>query len=260
VSRARRALVTGGARGLGEGVAARLVRDGAGVALLDRDPAVHDTAAAIGASHPGARVLGLVVDVRDVAAVEAAVGAAADALGGIDVLVNNAGVGGPATALVDTPPDELRRVVEVNLLGAMHVAAAVARRMVAQGTGGGIVNIGSMFGQRGVAGSAAYCASKGGVALLTQSLALELAPHGIRVNTIAPGNMATEMHWDDLRATAAAEGLPFEAVVARIRASVPLGRHGTGDDVAGAVAWLTSDDAGYVTGQTIGVNGGVLLT
>ena len=126
--------------------------------------------------------------------------------------------------------------------------------------GGAIVNLGSIFGQQGVAGGAAYCASKGGVALLTHSLSLELAPFRVRVNTIAPGNMASEMHWEDLRAQAAARGSSFEEEAERVRASIPLGRHGTGEDLAGAVVWLLSDDASYVTGQTIGVNGGVLLT
>jgi NAD(P)-dependent dehydrogenase (short-subunit alcohol dehydrogenase family) len=117
-----------------------------------------------------------------------------------------------------------------------------------------------MFGQRGVPFGASYCASKGGVALLTQSLALELAPHGVRVNTVAPGNMATDMHFDELRARADRNGSSFDDEVAAARAEVPLGRHGTADDVAGAIAWLASGDADYVTGQTIAVNGGMLLT
>jgi NAD(P)-dependent dehydrogenase (short-subunit alcohol dehydrogenase family) len=257
---AQRVLVTGGARGLGAAIGARFVRDGAAVALLDVSPDVTATATNLETAHAGALVVPLVADVADAEAVEAAVDEAVRGLGGLDVLVSNAAIGGPSSPLADTPVAALRRVLEVNLLGAMLVAAAGARHMIRQGTGGAIVNLGSMFGQQGVAGGAAYCASKGGIALLTHSLALELAPHGIRVNTVAPGNMATGMHWDDLRARAAAEGIAFEDVVERVRSSVPLDRHGTGDDVAGAVAWLASDDAAYVTGQTIGVNGGVLLT
>jgi NAD(P)-dependent dehydrogenase (short-subunit alcohol dehydrogenase family) len=134
---------------------------------------------------------------------------------------------------------------------------AAATVMIGQGSGGVIVNVGSVFGQQGVAGGAGYCASKAGVALLTHSLALELAPHGIRANTIAPGNMATEMHWDELRSRAARSGTTFDGQVELVKASVPLGRHGTGGDIAGVVAWLVSPDAGYVTGQTIGVNGGI---
>lgn len=255
-----RALVTGGARGLGEAVASRLVREGGDVVLVDVAPEVGTTAERVGALREGAMALPLVGDVTDEAFVERSVAASVERLGGLDVLVNNAGIGGPTADLVDTPTAEIRRVLDVNLLGAFLVARATARAMITQRTGGSIVNIGSIFGQRGVAGAAAYCASKGGMALLTHSLALELASHGIRVNTIAPGNMATEMHWAALRDRAKRAGTSFEEEVERVRASIPLGRHGAGEDVAGAVAWLISEDASYVTGQTIGVNGGVVLT
>ena len=253
-----RALVTGSARGLGEAVAARLVCDGWSVALFDCALAVSDTAARLAALRDAATVLAFTGDVRDADRVDGVVAEVVSRLGGIDLLVNNAGVGGPSSDLVDTPLDEVRQVLDVNLLGAFIAARTVARAMIEGGGGGCIVNLGSFYGQQGVAGAAAYCASKGGVALLTQSLALELAPHGIRVNTIAPGNMATEMHWEGLRADAALQGTRFEDEA--VRASIPLGRHGSGDDIAGAVVWLAGADAAYVTGQTIGVNGGVLLT
>ena len=240
-----RALVTGGARGLGAAVAARIVRDGGRVAVID-------VTAGDGVDFAG--------DVSDEEFVAGAVPAAAERLGGLDLLVNNAGVGGSEADAVDTPAAVFRRVLEVNLVGSFLVARAAAAVMIAQGTGGSIVNFGSTFGQQGVAGGSAYCASKGGVALFTHSLALELAPYGIRVNTIAPGNMATEMHWDYLRKLAARSGTTLDEEVERVCASVPLGRHGTGEDIAGAVVWLASEDASYVTGQTIGVNGGVLLT
>ncbi len=254
----RCALVTGAARGLGAATAGRLVSDGWAVALLDVSETVHQTAT--GLAGTGGTAFGLVADVSVEEQVEQAVADAEDRLAGLDLVVNNAAIGGPATHLVDTHTHELRRVLEVDLLGAMLVARACARRMIARGSGGVIVNLGSIFGQRGVAGGAAYCAAKGGVTLLTHSLALELAPHGIRVNTIAPGNMATEMHWADLRVRAEEEGRSFEEIVEEVRDTIPLRRHGTGEDVAGTVAWLASDDATYVTGQTIGVNGGVLLT
>jgi NAD(P)-dependent dehydrogenase (short-subunit alcohol dehydrogenase family) len=239
-----RAIVTGAARGLGAGVAARLERDGGEVVRIDLlgDPGV------------------VVADVADEAQAEAAFASALEQLGGLDLLVNCAGIGGPGSAVADTPLAEFRRTLDVNLVGAFVMARAAARALTAQGTGGAIVNIGSMFGQRAVAFGASYCASKGGLALLTQSLALELAPHGIRVNTVAPGNMATAMHFDELRSRAGRNGRTFEEEVDAARAEVPLGRHGTDGDVAGAVAWLASDDASYVTGQTIAVNGGVLLS
>jgi NAD(P)-dependent dehydrogenase (short-subunit alcohol dehydrogenase family) len=257
---AMRALVTGGARGLGEAVAARLVRDGWDVALLDLAPSVAQTAERIASLREGARLLAFNGDVCDEETVDGALAETVSAFGGLDLLVNNAGMGGPSTDLLDTPTEEIRRVLDVNLLGAFIAARRAARVMVDQGSGGSIINIGSIYGQQGIAGGAAYSASKGGITLLTHSLALELAPHGIRVNTIAPGNMATEMHFESLRKDAEQKGTGFEQELEAIRGSIPLGRHGTGDDIAGAVAWLASEDASYVTGQLIGVNGGVILT
>ena len=255
-----RAIVTGAARGLGAAVADRLVRGGASVALVDVNAEVEKVAGRLSGIRPDSVAVGLVADVSDEAACEAAVSRATSVLGGVDVLVNNAGIGGPDTTVIDTPVMEFRHVLEVNLTGTFLASRAAARVMVGQGTGGAIVNLGSIFGQQGVAGGAGYCASKAGVALLTHSLALELAPHGIRVNTISPGHMATEMHWAELRSRAAALGTSFDEQVVLARESVPLGRHGTGEDIAGTVAWLVSADAAYVTGQTIGVNGGIWLS
>jgi len=255
-----RAVVTGAARGLGEAVAVRLAADGASVALIDIGREVERTAGRISPASEAGQVIGIVADVADETACDAAIAQAAGALGGVDALVNNAGVGGPDTHVVDTAFRDFWRVVQVNLGSAFLGSRAAARIMIEQGSGGAIVNIGSIFGQQGVAGGAGYCASKAAIALLTHSLALELAPHDIRVNTIAPGNMATEMHWDELRSRAAASGTTFEQQVDRVLRGVPLRRHGTGADVAGAIAWLISGDASYVTGQTIGVNGGVWLS
>ena len=255
-----KAIVTGAARGLGERIATRLVAEGADLALLDVDAAVEPTAERLGAEGSGSRVIAVSCDVSDEDVVDAAVTRVCEELGGLDLLVNNAGIGGPSTEVCETSAAEFRRVIEVNLVGSFLMARACARTMVSSGTGGVIVNLGSIFGQQGVANGAGYCASKGGLALLTHSLALELAPHAIRVNTVAPGNMLTEMHLDDLRIAASARGVPLEDEVERVRTSIPLGRHGDGDDIAGTVVWLASADASYITGQTIGVNGGVLLT
>jgi len=260
-----RAIVTGAARGLGAAIAGRLARDGADVVLLDVSADVTATAERLGSTgdakaRQGQVALGLVADVSDERACAAAVDRAVSAIGGVDVLVNNAGIGGPDTDVTGTSLTEFRRVLDVNLTGTFLMCRAVAKVMIGQGSGGAIVNLGSVFGQQGVAGGAGYCASKAAVALLTHSLALELAPRGIRANTIAPGNMATEMHWDELRSRAARSGTAFDEQVEVVRTSVPLGRHGTGDDIAGVVAWLVSPDAGYVTGQTIGVNGGIWLS
>ncbi len=241
-----RAIVTGAARGLGAAIAGRLARDGADVVLLDVSADVTATADRLagggrrGDVADGQVAVGLVADVSDEIASAAAVERAVHTLGGVDVLVNNAGIGGPDTDVAGTSLAEFRRVLDVNLTGTFLMCRAVAAVMIGQGSGGAIVNMGSVFGQQGVAGGAGYCASKAGVALLTHSLALELAPHGIRVNTIAPGNMATEMHWDELRSRAARSGTVFGEQVEMVKAAIPLGRHGTGDDIAGTVAWLVS--------------------
>ena len=257
-----KAVVTGAARGLGEAIAARLAADGASVALIDISPDVTATAERIAAGlPPGAgRVTGIAADVAGEAACQAAISQADAELGAIDALVNNAGIGGPDTLVVDTTFGDFWHVLQVNLGSAFLASRAVARLMIARATGGAIVNLGSIFGQQAVPGGAGYCASKAAVALLTQAMALELAPHGIRVNTIAPGNMATQMHWDELRSRARASGTTFEEQVDRVARSVPLRRHGTGSDIAGAITWLISADASYVTGQTIGVNGGAWLS
>jgi NAD(P)-dependent dehydrogenase (short-subunit alcohol dehydrogenase family) len=254
-----RSIVTGAARGLGEGIAARLAADGGRVALLDVDDAVIATAERLQAADPSSLVFAIRCDVSEESDVVSAVGEATERLGGLDLLVNNAGIGGPSSTVMDLSVEDFRRVIDVNLVGTFLMSRACARPMADDG-GGCIVNIGSILGQQGVANGAAYCASKGGVALFTHSLALELAPFAIRVNTIAPGNMLTEMHLADLRVLAAERGVRLEDEVEGVRRTVPLGRHGTAEDVAGAVAWLASPDASYVTGQTIDVNGGVLLT
>ncbi|MDA8315462.1 MAG: SDR family oxidoreductase [Actinomycetota bacterium] len=249
--------MTGAAGGIGRAITARFIGDGARAFLVDLDPSVEETAAQLGSRADG--VAGWVAsDVSCAPDVDAAADRALACLGGIDVVVNCAGIGGPASSAATMDPGDFRRVVEVNLVGTFLWSRAGARQMLGQETGGAIVNIASLFGQQGAVGAAAYGASKAGVSLLTQSMARELGPHGIRVNAVAPGHIATEMHWDELRARAARAGTSFEEERVKVLGEVPLGRHGTGADVAAVVAWLASDDAAYVTGQTIGVNGGVL--
>jgi 3-oxoacyl-[acyl-carrier protein] reductase len=254
------AIVTGAARGLGERVARRMIADGRPVVLIDVSSEVEGTAERLGETYEPGRAIAVVGDVADERVGPTAVATAVEAFDGVGVLANIAGVGGPGTPVVETSAAEFRRVLEVNLVGTFLMSRAVGAELVRSGRGGAIVNTSSIFGQQGVAGDAGYGSSKAGVILLTQVMALELAPYGVRVNAISPGHMATEMHFDYVRALAHERGRTFEEELDAIRSSVPLGRHGTGDDVAGAVAWLASEDAAYVTGQTIGVNGGVLFT
>lgn len=261
------AIVTGAGRGLGAAVADRLVLDGWSVVAADVVDAVlaHDDEPALTPTGDRTRAdrgirVGHLADVSSASAVADLVTGAVNRFGRIDAVINNAGVGGPTEPVTALAPADFMRVLEINLLGPFLVARTAAPVMVAGGHGGRIVNIGSLFGQQAVAGGAAYCASKAGVTALTQTLALELAPHGITVNTVAPGNMWTAMHADEVAHRAALAGRSVDQQREELRRSIPLGRHGTGEDIAGAVAWLLGDDAAYVTGQTISVNGGVHLT
>jgi len=254
----RTAIVTGAARGLGRGIATRLVADGWAVALIDQSAEVFNTATALGDGTQ--QVSGFVLDVSAPQVCMDVVTRIADEFPEIAGLVNNAGIGGPSTLVHETEPDAFRRVIEVNLLGPFHMARAVVPHMQGHGLGGSIVNITSILGQQGESGTGPYSASKGGLALLGQSMAMELAPDGIRVNSIAPGNMLTVMHEEHVQGIAAAQQISYGEALAQVRATIPLGRHGTAEDIANTALWLLSADSSYVTGQTIGVNGGVILT
>ncbi len=241
---ARVAIVTGAARGLGLDIARRLLHDGMAVFMADVDEGVSDTASRLGSGAVAA-----VCDVRDAGQVEFLVQTTVSRLGRLDLFVVNAGVGGGPIA--EMSDETYRQIVGVNLDGTFFSCRAAARAMIPAGVGS-IVTIGSIFGRDTPAGAGIYGATKAGVI----ALARELGPFGIRVNCVSPGNMATEMHWTALRRRSAAAGLPFEHVVEEVRAGIPLGRHGTGADVAAVVSFLASDDASYVTGQTINVDGG----
>ena len=245
----RVAIVTGAARGLGLGIAQRMLLDGMAVVMADLDEDVTDAAARL-----GSRAIAATCDVRDPGQVDSLVQATVARLGGLDLFVANAGIGGGGP-IAEMSDDAYRQIVGVNLDGAFFSCRAAARAMIPAGAGS-IVTVGSIFGRDTPAGSGIYGATKAGVIALTHALARELGPYGIRVNCVCPGNMATEMHWAALRRRGAAAGLPFERVVEEVRASIPLGRHGTGDDVGAVVSFLASDDAAYITGQTINVDGG----
>lgn len=253
------ALVTGAAGGIGAGVARRLARDGWSVVLLDRRPEVMETAAALAAElGPAAnQLVALEGDVSVELDVERAVATVVEKFGGLGLAVANAGIGGPLSDLVDVDPAQFDEVVAVNLRGA-YLTCRAAGRVMREAGAGSIVTISSIFGQEPFAGTAAYSATKAGVIALTRALALELAPHGVRVNSVAPGYIETDMQWEGIRAWAEQARTSFEEERLRIVDRVPLGRHGTPDEIAAAVAFLASDDAAYVTGHTLGVTGGVV--
>jgi 3-oxoacyl-[acyl-carrier protein] reductase len=238
----RVALVTGAARGIGRATAAVLAAEGATVALADRDEAgAVDAARALGGA-----AFGLGVDVADAGSVRAAVALVLERAGRIDVLVNNAGITRDAT-LLKTSEEDWDAVVDVNLKGTFLVGRAVAADMVAKGTGV-ILNAASVVGVNGNFGQSNYVASKAGVIGLTKVWARELGRKGVRVNCVAPGFIDTDM----------TAHMPSEAL-AGMRAATPLGRLGRPEEVARAYAFLASDDAAFIHGQVLGVDGGLVL-
>ncbi len=243
------AIVTGAARGLGLGIARRLLGDGAHVVLADVERPDADVVDTLG---PRATIEAC--NVSDSGAVDRLVAGVLESFGRLDIMVANAGIGGGGP-VVDMTDDGFRRILAVNLEGAFYCCRAAAKVMIPTGSGV-ILTVGSIFGRDTPAGSAAYGASKAGVMALTAALAREMGPYGIRVNCVSPGNMATEMHWNALRKRAAREGVAFETLVDEVRADIPLGRHGEPEDIAALVSFLASPDAAYITGQTINVDGG----
>ncbi len=244
----RRAVVTGGGRGLGRAVAEALGRMGAEVCLAGRDQAMLDEAVAA-LQKAGVSARALVMDVRDTAGAPAAL-AALDAEWPVDILVNNAGIENVRPSL-DVDAALWDSILDTNLKGSFFCAQAVARCMSARGAGGAIVNLCSLTSFVGVPTAVAYGSSKAGLLGMTRALAAEWAPLGIRVNAIAPGYFRTDM-------TEVFYG--DEAWAKRMLDRIPQGRFGRLEDVGGAVAFLCSDAAAYVTGQCIAIDGGYLAS
>ncbi|UKD57658.1 glucose 1-dehydrogenase [Amycolatopsis sp. FU40] len=236
-------VVTGAGRGIGRAIAERAAAAGATVIAADLDQdAAEATADALGGAAVGARA-----DVGSRASVDTLIASVLDRFGRIDVLVNNAGWD-KAGPFVESDPDDWDRIVRVNLYGVLHTSRAVLPVMAEQGAGS-VVNIASDAGRVGSSGEAVYSAAKGGIIAFTKTTARELARSGVRVNCVCPGPTDTP-----LLASFAGEKLRSALVRA-----IPLGRVGVPADVANAVVFLAGDEAGFITGQTLSVSGGLTM-
>jgi 3-oxoacyl-[acyl-carrier protein] reductase len=240
------ALVTGGARGIGKAICLKLAAQGADIAFVDvgRAEVAEATVAEIKAL--GRKALYIPADVTDPDACVKAVAAAVEAFGKIDILINNAGITRD-DLIMRMPIDDWKKVLEVNLFGAFYMIKAAIRPML-KAHAGRIINMSSVSGQAGQMGQANYSSSKAGLIGLTKATAREVASRGITCNAVAPGFIVTELTKD----------LP-EALQEQIKAATPLGHFGTVDDIANAVTFLSSDEAAYITGQVLAVDGGLVM-
>jgi 3-oxoacyl-[acyl-carrier protein] reductase len=241
------AIVTGASRGIGRAIAVELVKNGADIALVGRDrSALDETAAACVAVRPDAKTLILTGDVAEHSAVDGFVAETLAAFGRVDFAIANAGQS-VDSLLLRLKPDAVDHMLSVNLKSAFYLCGAVAKPMMKQRSGS-IVLMSSIVGASGNAGQAAYAAAKAGLLGLTKSLAKELGSRNIRVNAVAPGLIETAM----------TEKIPDEAREYLLKQAA-LGRPGKPEDVSGVVTFLCSEAAGYITGQTLVVDGGVLM-
>jgi 3-oxoacyl-[acyl-carrier protein] reductase len=243
------AVVTGGSQGIGERIAVRLAAEGASVTVVASTSQAKAQAVADGIRADGGRAIGVAADVRDPVAIRGVMDAVVGREARIDLLVNSAGVFFP-TPIGTTDPADIDRMVDINLKGPFHAISAAAPHMKAAG-GGKIVSIASVAAVMGIGGYALYCATKSGITMMTRALAVELAPAGINVNAIAPGNTATPMN-ADIRSDPA-----FAPMLAAMTARTPSGRvYSDPDDIAGLALYLLSDDARAMHGSTVLIDEG----
>ncbi len=269
------AVVTGVGRprGIGRATALRLAREGAKLVLADLGSEMSQIASDIRGVSPdlaqvaaeveeaGAEVIAVPTDVSQPSDVEWLLQRTVDHFGGVDIMVSNAAI------LADRNADPLElteatfaRVLAVNLTGTFLCAQAAAKHMVQRGEGGKIITIGSRAARRGMSNLIAYSSSKFGVIGLTQSLALALAPHGIRVNCVCPGAVDTDMSSEGQELRAVSLGTSLDELKSQLAQDIPLGRLTTADDLAKVIVWFASSESDHLTGQALNVNGGSLMS
>jgi NAD(P)-dependent dehydrogenase (short-subunit alcohol dehydrogenase family) len=256
--RRRGAVVTGASRGLGRGIAAALAADGCDVVVNWSRSEGDAKETALAVERAGGRAVLAQGDVRDSEVSQELASLAVDELGALDVWVNNAGVSILAP-VIETPVDDMERMVAVNLMGTFHGMQAAGRMMIATGAQGRIVNVASEAAVLTFKYLGAYAATKFAVVGLTQAAALELGEHGITVNAVGPGTAETDMVMAERRSEVAITGRSPEAVRASYLENIPLGRFCEPEDAGALVAWLAGAGASYVTGQVFLINGGSVL-
>ncbi len=242
------AIITGAATGIGQGIAIRFAKEGASVVVdyVGKSDTPNQTEEAVKAA--GGKTIAVEADVSDPAQVQNLVDSAVKEFGKVDIVINNAGIE-KKFAFVDYPIEECRKIIDVNLIGPFLVAQAAARQMIKQGNGGRIINISSVHEDLPMPTNAVYCATKGGLRMLTRTIAVELAKYNITVNNIGPGAVYTPIDAD-------IEAQP--EIEKALMSEIPLNRWGRPEDIAGLAVYLASDEAAYVTGSTYFIDGGML--
>ena len=252
----RVAIITGGGRGIGRGVALRFAREGARLALVDLEQShLDETAKELDASGTGVEYVLLRADVSSSAEVQGSFDATMSKYGRLDILVNNAGIGNPPIPIVDMPEEAWDRTLAVNLKSVFLCSKLAAKQFIKQGGGGRIISVASQAGKTGYPLLTPYCASKAGIVLFTQAFAKEVGAHRINVNCVCPGTIDTPL----LRGAGMNLNITDEQFLEGIKRalpSIPLGRIGYPADVAKVITFLASDDADYMTGQAINISGG----
>ncbi len=250
------AIITGGGRGIGRGVALRYAKEGAKLALVDiQQEHLDETAKALDESGTGVEYITLQGDVSSGTDVQRFFDRTIERFGRLDILVNNAGIGNPPVPIIDMPEEAWDRTLAVNLKSVFLCSKLAAKQFIKQGGGGRIISVASQAGKTGYAMLTPYCASKAGVVLFTQAFAKEVGVHKINVNCVCPGTIDTPL----LRGAGMGRNVSdemFLAGIQRVLPTIPLGRVGYPEDVAKTITFLASDDADYMTGQAINITGG----